>query len=125
MQNGSILATRFPHQARRSTGIYDFPRVLCYGHRAAGPCWEKLFFNGTEDLERQESEEQPRSAEPVINGHTDAVRQLEKLELSSPAFSHSNRRSGGTFVDASLDPFADDDGFILGEGSQKDEIREI
>ena len=79
----------------------------------------EVVFVGREESETRQSEEQPRNTGPVVNGHTEAIRRLEKLELSSPAFSHSNRRSGGTFIDASLDPFADDDGFILGKGRKR------
>jgi Telomeric single stranded DNA binding POT1/CDC13 len=39
--------------------------------------------------------------------------------ISSPIFSTSKRQSASSFVDASLDPFAEDDGFIVGKGRKR------
>ena len=39
--------------------------------------------------------------------------------FTTPAAGRSKRISSGSFIDASLDPFADDDGFILGKGRKK------
>src|SRR5271155_1145428 len=39
--------------------------------------------------------------------------------ISSPAFSTPKRQSAGSFVDASLDPFAEDDGFVVGKGRKR------
>lgn len=38
---------------------------------------------------------------------------------SSPIFVKGKRLSSGSFVDASLDPFADDDGFVVGKGRKR------
>ena len=39
--------------------------------------------------------------------------------FTTPAAGKAKRISSGSFIDASLDPFADDDGFVLGKGRKK------
>jgi hypothetical protein len=41
------------------------------------------------------------------------------IAFSTPAHRKSKRASSGSFMDASLDPFADDDGFVLGKGRKR------
>lgn len=53
------------------------------------------------------------------NGVRDDMTNLVTTEFSSPMFVHPKRFSSGSFLDASLDPFADDDGFVVGKGRKR------
>lgn len=50
-----------------------------------------------------------------INGFHEST----SISFSTPAHRRSKRVSSESFIDASLDPFADDDGFVLGKGRKR------
>jgi hypothetical protein len=50
-----------------------------------------------------------------VNGFHDNT----SIAFSTPISGRSKRTSSGSFIDASLDPFADDDGFVLGKGRKR------
>ena len=80
---------------------------------------------GRVEHEHAASPESSDSGRPYLapyirtNGTGEASDSLSSTEFSSPAFVHSKRHSSGSFLDASLDPFADDDGFVLGKGRKR------
>ena len=53
------------------------------------------------------------------SGHSGGLTNGYPIEISSPAFIQSKRFSAGSFLDASLDPFAEDDGFVRGKGRKR------
>ena len=57
-----------------------------------------------------------RDVRPQLNG----ARTLSTIQVPYLTPSKSVRKSsGGTFIDASLDPFAEDDGYVLGRGRKR------
>ena len=60
-----------------------------------------------------------RPDELSLNGHGPAQYLRNADAWSSPAFVKGKRLSSGSFFDASLDPFADDDGFVVGKGRKR------
>src|SRR6202035_3882934 len=60
-----------------------------------------------------------RRVESSLSG-TDPTQPLRDANVwSSPTFVKGKRLPSGSFFDASLDPFADDDGFVVGKGRKR------
>jgi hypothetical protein len=57
--------------------------------------------------------------ETSLNGSGPTQHLRDADSWSSPIFVKGKRLSSGSFFDASLDPFADDDGFIVGKGRKR------
>ncbi|EXJ93457.1 hypothetical protein A1O1_01849 [Capronia coronata CBS 617.96] len=61
--------------------------------------------------------DRPEAARTQVNGLVRPEQSTIRVQLTP--FKSARKYSSGTFIDASLDPFAEDDGYVLGKGRKR------